>query len=118
MNDLEGGVMKIFGLVFGAVATLALLIGLAFVLEVGGLQWKMYFAPKHENVRREVFEETQSYVHGKIQDLAKYKGEYDKADDEGKEAIRHLIVIRFAEFDDSKIKASGLRGFLVKMRGY
>ena len=98
---------------------LVLLVAIAFALELGGLQWKRFFAPRHENVRREVFEETQSYVHGKIQDLAKYKDEYDGADSpEDKEAIRQLIILRFAELDETRIKASGLRNFLVRMRGY
>jgi hypothetical protein len=98
---------------------LVVLVAVAFVLGLGGLQWKRFFAPRHENVRREVFEETQSYVHGKVQDLAKYKDEYDKADSaEDREAVRQVIVLRYAEFDETKIKAAGLRAFLVRMRGY
>jgi len=77
-----------------------------------------FLEPKRENIRREVFEQTQSYTHGKIQDLAKYLEEYDKADTNEKETIKQLIILRFAEFDETKIKPVGLRTFLKRMRGY
>lgn len=91
---------------------------IAFILGVLSLGWTKFFKPKQENIRREVFEQTQSYVHGKIQDLAKYYGEYEKADTNDRETIQQLIIVRFAEFDESKIKSPGLKRFLTTMRGY
>jgi len=90
-----------------------------FLIGLSELGWMKFFEPKKENIRREIFEETQSYVHGKIQDLAKHYDEYNKADSQGdKEAIKQLIIMRFAEFDETKIRSVKLRNFLTNMRGY
>lgn len=98
---------------------LALVIVLAFGLELGGLKWRKYFKPKYAEIEREVFEETKSYVHGKIQDLAKYYEEYQKAEmAHEKEIIANLVKMRFAEFDVDNIKNAQLRRFLVNVRGY
>lgn len=91
---------------------------IVFVFGLFNLGWMKFFNPKIENVHREVFENTQSYTHGKIQDLAKYFDEYNNADLNGKEAVRQIIIMRFAEFDESKINAKKLKNFLVTMRGY
>ena len=104
--------------VFKVSGFVAAVIAVIFVIGLFGLGWNKFFLPKQENIRRDVFEETQSYVHGKIQDLAKYKLEYDNASTEEQDALRFIIVNRFAEFDETKIKAAGLRNFLTKIRGY
>ena len=96
---------------------MAILIGL-FAITYLGLQWKKFFAPKFQNVEREVFEETKSYVHGKIQDLAKYHDEYNNATSEDKIVIQKIIKLQFAEFDERKITNFELKNFLIKMRGY
>jgi len=90
-----------------------------FLLGLYNLGMFKFFAPKVENVRRNVFEQTQSYTHGKIQDLAKYYDEYNRMDVLGdKEAVRQLVILRFAEFDETKIRPQKLRNFLIDMRGY
>ncbi len=101
-----------------SIGVLIVFILLLFILGVLNLSMFKFFAPRYENVRREVFENTQSYTHGKIQDLAKYKEEYDKAEFEEKELVRQIIILRFAEFDESKIKSQNLKNYLIKMRGY
>jgi hypothetical protein len=104
-----------------ALSVLGLVGALVFVFLMGlyGLGWQKFFLPKQENIRREVFEQTQSYTHGKIQDLAKYYEEYNKAENPNdREAIRSLIIMRFAEFDRSKIRSGELRRFLTNTRGY
>ena len=66
-----------------------------------------------------VSEQSKSYVHGKIQDLAKYKREYEQCDDtECRQAIEGLIRSQFAEFDGAAITVPALYDFLVKTRGY
>ncbi len=107
MNDI----LKIIGIVI-------LILALLFLLGLYGLGWFKFFAPKTENIRREVFENTQSYTHGKIQDLAKYCEEYNKSNSTGREAIKQLILFRFAEFDARKINSEQLKQFLVQTRGY
>lgn len=97
-----------------------LLIGIViFIIGLSGLGWHKFFAPKHENIRREVFEQTKSYVHGGIQDIAKYFEEYQQAETEiDKETIKAVVSARFAEFDASNISSPKLKGFLISMRGY
>jgi len=94
------------------------IIGVFFALELVGLGFFKFFEPKRENIRREIFENTQSYTHGKIQDLAKYYEEYSKADEKNKETLKQIIILRFAEFDVDKIKSSKLRLFLQNTRGF
>lgn len=106
---------KITGLL---VSVLVGVLLLSFIMGLFGLGWMKFFNPRKENIRREVFEQTQSYVHGKIQDLAKYHDEYRQGNENDKECIRQLIIVRFAEFDESKIKSTNLRNFLKRMRGY
>ncbi len=77
-----------------------------------------FLEPKRENVRREVFENTKSYLHGAQQDLGKYFNEYQSASEDEKEAIRITIQMRFAELDEGKIQNPRVRDFLVRMRGY
>lgn len=89
-----------------------------FLLGLYGLGWMKFFEPKKENIRREIFEQTQSYTHGKIQELAKYHDEYNRADAKDKEALRQMIIMRFAEFDAEKIKSPKLKNFLINTRGY
>jgi hypothetical protein len=106
--------MKLIGYI-GAI--LIAIIILMFVLEVIGLGFTKFFEPKRENIRREIFENTKSYVHGKIQDLSKYKQQYDKGTIDGKIAIEEIIKIQFADFDESTINVANLH-FLINMRGY
>ena len=110
--------MKTFLCIVGGLAAIVVLVALAFVLELGGLQWRRFFAPKHEEVRREVFEETRSFNEAKIQDLARYKLQYDKASDPAdKEAIASAVRVMFADYDSSRLPA-GLASFLKSIRSY
>lgn len=94
------------------------LIVLVFVLELAGLGFFKFFEPKREDIRREIFENTKSFVHGKIQQLSKYHNEYRKADDSTRLTLETIIRLEFAEFDETKIDAVGLRRFLTQIRGY
>ncbi len=96
---------------------LALLITI-FVLTSADLAFTRFFKPKYQNVERKVFEETKSYVHGKIQQLSKYYREYQSADMAGKETLKKVVQVEFAEFDSNNITEPTLRNFLVTMRGY
>lgn len=75
------------------------------------------FGVAKADAKREVFEESKSYTHGKIQDLAKYYEEWQKKP-EDHDAIEGLIKMNFAEFDAEKIKPLKLRAFLKEVRGY
>lgn len=59
--------MKYVGIV---VTALIVLLGLSWVFTGNDFFLYKFFAPKQENVRREVFTNTQSYRQGKIQNIA------------------------------------------------
>jgi hypothetical protein len=103
---------KIFG---GFIAIIVIL----FIIELTGVGFFKFFAPMKENVRREVFENTKSYTHGKIQDLARYYQQYNEAKEESdREVIRNVIKTQFSDFDETKINNPALQQFLIKTRGY
>jgi hypothetical protein len=110
--------MRIFGYVVAGMASLVGLIALAFVLNLGGLEWARFFNPKYETVRRQTFERNKSYVHGSIQDLGKRYREYLAAEPDEREAIGKLVALEFAEFDADLISSPELRSFLIEQRGY
>lgn len=74
--------------------------------------------PVREDVKRNVFENTKSYLHGAQQDLGKYYNEYQAATEDERIAIRATILMRFAELDENKIQNPRVRAFLIETRGY
>lgn len=115
MPELKTNKRKIIWTIIGTFISIIILM---FVLELVGVGFFKFFEPMKEDIRREVFEETKSYVHGKIQDLAKYYQEYQIANNEEKEVISNLIKSQFAEFDEQNIRVEKLRNFLINIRGY
>ena len=107
--------VKIFGL---SVATFGIIVGVIFGIGLMGLGYYKFFAPRYQNVERQIFENTKSYVQGVQQDLGKYYLEYQKGTGEEKAAIRATIQMRFAEVDSSKLQSPQLRAFLTTTRGY
>jgi hypothetical protein len=69
---------------------------------IGVHQTKTIFKAK-EDARREVFEQTQSYVEGKRQEALKLYKEYLNASDDEKEAIKEIVSLSFANFDEEKL---------------
>lgn len=69
------------------------LIVLAFVVGGLGLAFKAVFAPAHADLDRTIFENTASFVHGKVQVLRKMQLDYATAKTpEHKAALRGLIL--------------------------
>lgn len=107
--------MKIALSIIGGIIGMVLLV---FLLSYAGLIQYQFFAPKYENARRNVFENTQSYVQGKIEDLSNYKLQYDQAkDNDSKQAIESVIRSQFANFNIDQCP-NELKAFLTSMRGY
>ena len=88
--------------------TVILILGISFFL------YKV-FAPKYEQTRREVFEQTKSYNQGMIQELQNMQFEYVKADDTHKQALASIILHRVADFPEDKLPVD-LRTFIQKLR--
>lgn len=82
----------------GIIAMVALVFGSNYF----GLVNYRFFAPKYENARREVYENTQSYVEAKRQSITKYYDEYRKATPTDRLAIRQVVLQEFANFDTER----------------
>ncbi len=95
------------------IAALVLLFGLEWL----GIGWAGFFGPKRENVRREVFEKTQSYNRGVAQAIAKAQREYIAAPDSLKGPLKAVLRVQFADYEDESLDPE-LRRFLTEVRGY
>lgn len=110
--------MKRWGIILLVIGAIILLIGLSFGLGFWKMAFKSTFEPMEQDIEREVFENTKSYVQGKIQDLSNYYEEYQKADAEDRVIIRNVIQMQFAGFEKKDIDNETLKSFLVNMRGF
>ena len=96
------------------------LLGLVGVLGgflIQGTDFFLYktFAPRMENVRREVFEGTKSYNQGMVQQIRGYKMSFETASPEHREALRQSIVHSTADYDVDKLPAD-LRVWIAQLR--
>lgn len=87
-------------------AVMVLGFGLTYV------DWASYnfFAPKYENTRRQVFEQSNAYKAGMIRDLENLQMEYQRADSNQKDALRSIILHRFSVYSEDSMPAN-LRAF-------
>lgn len=94
---------KIFIYVGCILLAVSLMFGIVMAGNFFGLWSYSFFAPKYENVRRSVYENTQSYVEGKRQSLTNYYDEFRNAKPDEKKAIRKLMLQEFSNFDLNKL---------------
>lgn len=98
--------------------SIVLLIGLMFGLTYLDLVHFSFFEPKYEDARRTAFEKTRSYNQSKMQDLAKYRLEWTRAESqEEKDALASVIRHRFADYDAAQLPTE-LAEFLKEIREY
>lgn len=109
--------MKDFMKVIGFIAiVLVVLTGIGFYTGVAGNWYDATIGRKQMDIQRENFEHNKSYVHGKIDDLAQYKRDYERAKTpEEKQQVRNFILDEFANFNTRDIENSDLRNFLLEM---
>lgn len=82
--------MRIFGIV---ILVIIGLLALSFAGHAVGLFNLKFWGPKFEEAKREVFEETQSFVHGKISHINRLRLEYESTtSDTRKAALRTMIL--------------------------
>lgn len=111
--------MKVFWYTCFSLLGIGLLLSLmTFGFGLFGLEYKNFFAPRHADIDRQVFENTKSYLHGVQQELGKYYLEYQTADASGRAALKATIQMRFSEVDVTKLQSMQLQNFLSEMRGY
>jgi type VI protein secretion system component VasK len=104
--------MKSVGL---AVLALVLFLGLGWVFMGNDLAMRKVFAPAHEQVRRETFEQSKAYQQGMVQDLRNMQFAYVQADSEHKAALASVIRHRFADYPTDQLPAD-LRQFLKEIQ--
>lgn len=102
-------------------ALLAIFCGIILLGAIGfmcqGADFFMFkfWAPKYENVNRQIFENTMSYTQGMAQDLSNAKMQYVQATPDQKAGLASIIVHRFADYDVSKLPPD-LQDFLQSLR--
>tara|TARA_R110002074_G_scaffold402324_1_gene606968 strand:- start:20848 stop:21216 length:369 start_codon:yes stop_codon:yes gene_type:complete len=94
--------MKTIGAIVCGLLAIVLLCGLIFGFEFLGMEKKRFFAPRHAEIDRQVFEQTPSYIHGKNTYLTQLQGEYDLADSKARKATLKTIILREAATIDRK----------------
>lgn len=86
---------KVFATVVGGFIALT---AFGFLMSYVGLFHASIFGPAYEQVRRNTFEQSQSYNEGMVRDLENLKMQYEKADDEEKIGLRATIIHRFSAY--------------------
>ncbi len=109
--------MKIFKTMLGVLMILIVFVGFLVATGLIELEFYRYFGIQRASIRREIFKENKSYVEGMISDLAKYRYEYQREEDEkAKKAIADLIRTKFSNFNLDNIENDQLKRFLINIR--
>lgn len=90
----------------GAGMAIQLLIwGFILIAGAGAISYGMYafFGPRNEQVRYNIFKESQAYNDGMIRDLQELKRDYLAANDEQKGALKALTLHRFEVYDIKRL---------------
>lgn len=105
--------------IVAVVPTILLLISLAVGLGWFGraeqLVQNKVFAPKEEQVRHDVFKNSQAYTDGMVAELQQYMLEYHKAGPDHKAALR-TVIIRQSTKVDERYLPSDLASFIRQMK--
>jgi hypothetical protein len=108
--------MKQYLQIVGAVIGFFLVIfAIGWVAQGNDFFMMKVFAPKYEQVRHDVFKQSQAYVDGKVSELQQYMLEYHKAGPEHKAALKTVIVRESVKVDEDKLP-SDLRGFIRNLK--
>lgn len=75
-----------------------------------------FWGVRRADAQRQVFEQSQSYVEGKRQELVKLHHEWILADSSSKLSLEYIIRQKFANFDDTKIEDQQMYSFLVNIK--
>jgi hypothetical protein len=91
---------------------------LGFVANGMGLISYKFFGPKWEDARRDVYENTNSFVKGKLADTNKHMLEWKRSTDPvERNALKYTISQNLIDFDEDKYcKSVELKAFIKKMK--
>lgn len=82
---------------------LAIMLGIGWVAEGNSFFLYKYFAPKTEQVRYDVFKQSQAYNEGMAKDVADYEIQYLHATPDQKPAIASMILQEVSSYDTTKL---------------
>ena len=105
-------VFKAIGALFGVFITVYII---GFFITGGNLAIYKFWAPKFEDARREVFEQTQSYVQGKNTYISRLRLQYEAAEGNQKEALRRTILAEAETIDAENLTPTN-RSFVGSLR--
>lgn len=103
--------------VITGVLGIVLVIVVLLAVDYAGVLWNGVIFTKKEEIRREIFEETRSFNEAKLQQIAKYKYEYDTGDESTKIAVKSVVRSTFSDYDTSKLPFE-LKNFIIDCRGF
>ena len=113
-RDAYWSLPRIFLFIFAALLAMYVL---GFFATGGDLAIYRFWAPKYENAKREVFENTQSYVQGKSEYIGKLRYQYQSAEPGAqKDALKTLILSEASTVDNSKLPADE-QAFINSLKG-
>ena len=99
--------------VSAALLAVVIVAAIIIVTAIGGIVWTRTIGVAQKDAEREAYKATMTYNEGMLDDLAKYKFQYDSAEDDvERAAIAELVRNRFANFDKSRIENQDLIKFL------
>lgn len=95
-------------------------LGIVVIASIAALSYISYkgyefYAPRYTAVDNKVFHESQAYNDSMIRDLENLQMEYNKADVNGKLALRAIILHRFSIYPEEKLPYD-LQQFYNKLR--
>jgi hypothetical protein len=98
-----------------SVLGLVIVLGLTWLIQGNDFFMYKFFGIKYENVRREIFEQSQAYNQGMVQELDNMMFEYQKADKEHKAALGSIFLRRASYYGIDKLP-SDLRQFANELK--
>jgi len=118
MNEY-GNVKFPFGKVIGyTLLFLVVVMALGWVVQGNDFFMYKFWAPKQEQVRRQVFEQTRSFNQSMVQELENMEAEYVREKDpQAKAALASIILHRASGYNlEDPIVPPDLRSFIAKLK--
>lgn len=108
--------MRFVAILCGVFASIALIIAILFALGILNLERQKFFEPRKAEIQRQIFENTPSYVHGKINHLTQLQAEYILAKTDTQRSGLRTIIIREAATVDNNLLPFDLQSFIKSIR--
>jgi len=101
--------------ILGAVSVVAALVGLTWAGTYHDVIFGSVFAPKYEQIRRDIYVQSESHVRGTILDLQKQQIEYLKEKDPATKEALASIIRQTASQVPSDLLPPDLRSFVFSL---